>query len=64
LILGSPSLPPWLPVLRVRRLALCDATVDLEFERGSDGETRWRVVDATGRVDVVDAATVATDGSG
>ena len=36
------------------------ATVDLEFERGSDGATRWRVLDATGRIDVVEAAPVST----
>ena len=49
---------------RLRRLALCDATADLEFERGSDGATRWRMLDATGRIDVVEAAPCAPGGRG
>jgi hypothetical protein len=64
LTVRSPWLPPWLPVLRLRRLALCDATVDLEFERGPDGATQWRVLDATGPIDVVEAAPDDSEGPG
>jgi glycogen debranching enzyme len=60
LTVTDPWLPPWSPVLRLRRLPLGQATVDLEFELGSDGATQWRVIDATGRIDVVDAASGAT----
>jgi glycogen debranching enzyme len=58
LTVSDPWLPSWLPVLRLRRLALCGAAVDLEFERGSDGTTGWRVLDATGRIDVVDSSAI------
>jgi glycogen debranching enzyme len=63
-IVSDPWLPSWLPVVRLRRMALGDGTLDLEFERGSDGATRWRVLDATGRIDVVEAAPVSTARAG
>lgn len=37
-----PRLPPWLPELTLRRLRIGRATVDLHFERRSDGSARWK----------------------
>ena len=64
LTVTDPWLPPWSPVLRLRRLPLGQATVDLEFERGSEGDTQWRVIDATGRIEVVEAASGAAGRGG
>jgi glycogen debranching enzyme len=53
LIVDRPYLPSWLPVLRILRLPICQTTVDLEFERRADGAVDWRVLDASGPIDVV-----------
>jgi glycogen debranching enzyme len=52
LIVDGPRLPWWLPVVRIRRLPIGRATVDLQFERRSGGTVDWQVLDATGSIDV------------
>jgi glycogen debranching enzyme len=47
-----PSLPDWLPGLRMRNLRVGDALVDLAFS-GSDGSISVEVLRRTGDVDVV-----------
>jgi glycogen debranching enzyme len=53
LIVDTPRLPAWLPLVRIRRLPMGHSTVDLEFHRASDGTVAWSVFDATGPIEVV-----------
>jgi glycogen debranching enzyme len=55
LTIDRPVLPAWLPMVRVRRLPVGGATVDLEFERGAQGRVVWRVLGSAGAIDVVAA---------
>lgn len=52
LILG-PSLPPWLPDLRIEGLRVGRSRLDLEFRRTSRGKTRYRVTRREGPVRVL-----------
>jgi glycogen debranching enzyme len=52
LVLRSPTLPPWLPDVRLQGLRVGDAVVDLLI-RGSDGSTAVEVVGRTGELSVV-----------
>jgi glycogen debranching enzyme len=53
-LLVDPVLPAWLPRLRLNRLSVGDATVDLEFV-AEGGRTRLEAVDVTsGELDVVE----------
>jgi glycogen debranching enzyme len=64
LVVDDPLLPRWLPALRLRRLPVGRSTVDLEFERGADGSTSWRVLDGSGDLDVVAGRGRTSDGPG
>ena len=46
----DPSLPEWLPHLRLKDLRIGEATVALDFDRQQDGSTAYRVVEKTGRL--------------
>jgi len=64
LVVDRPYLPSWLPALRIVRLPICQTTVDLEFERSADGAVEWRVLDASGPIDVVAGIPAPAVGSG
>lgn len=49
----NPQLPDWLPHLRLDRLRVGAAEVDLEFERGADGKTSYKVARQQGKLRLV-----------
>lgn len=52
-LLLDPSLPEWLPDLRLERLRVGDAVVTLDFNRRDDGKTEFRVADQEGPLHIV-----------
>ena len=53
LLVVDPHLPSWLPDLTLEGIRVGRATVDLEFRRGRDGRTTYRVLGRAGSVRVV-----------
>jgi glycogen debranching enzyme len=53
LLVVDPHLPPWLPDLAVEGIRVGRAQVDLEFRRGRDGQTTYRVTGRSGPIRVV-----------
>lgn len=53
LLVVDPHLPDWLPRLRLEGLRVAGSRLDLEFWRGRDGASRYRVTRRDGRVRVI-----------
>jgi glycogen debranching enzyme len=54
-----PTLPAWLPEIRLRQLSVGDSVLDLRFWR--DGtRSRWEMIDRRGSIDVQDRVGTAT----
>jgi glycogen debranching enzyme len=53
LLFVDPHLPPWLPDITLSGVRVGDASVSLQFERTPRGDTRYRLLERTGRVRVV-----------
>lgn len=51
-LLLDPALPEWLPTLRLERLRVGNATVTLDFNRGEDGETEFRIAEQEGSLHI------------
>ncbi|HEY7463407.1 MAG TPA: glycogen debranching N-terminal domain-containing protein [Candidatus Limnocylindria bacterium] len=64
LLVVDPHLPAWLPDLRLTRLRVGEATLDIRFERAASGRTTWRVLDRDGWVRVVRQPPPQAPGSG
>jgi glycogen debranching enzyme len=52
-LLLDPWLPEWLPSVRLSRLRIGDAIIDLQFERGDDGKTDYRVEQLHGDLRII-----------
>jgi hypothetical protein len=52
-LLLAPALPEWLPALRLERLRVGKAVVTLDFNRGEDGTTEFRVAGQEGRLHII-----------
>jgi glycogen debranching enzyme len=52
-LLVDPHLPPWLPELRLAGLRVGRASLDIEFRRGNDGTTGYRIHGREGRLRVI-----------
>jgi glycogen debranching enzyme len=53
LLFLDPSLPEWLPHLRLKDLRVGQATVSLDFNREQDGSTNYRVVEKVGPLHII-----------
>jgi glycogen debranching enzyme len=53
ILLVDPHLPAWLPDVRLEGLRVGDTRLDIEFRRGRDGGTGYRVLRRQGRVRVL-----------
>lgn len=53
LLVIDPHLPPWLPDLRLSGITVGRSRLDIEFRRGADGTTRYRIHGREGRVGVI-----------
>jgi glycogen debranching enzyme len=51
----DPHLPDWLPEIRIGRLRVGKAVVDIAFERDADGKTSFEVLRLDGTLSVVRA---------